>query len=95
MAKNYNRLKAQYRRQYVFTRTKAVVGFILSCVFSILINAYLDRYGMVIYEQTKRSFEDSVVQSDADQTQPTRSAQSSQDLREQLSALDGERRAPH
>lgn len=53
MAYNRYRMREKFRRQYTFTKTKAFVGFVLSAVFSILLSAYFDRYGLIIWNQTK------------------------------------------
>lgn len=54
MAYNRYRRRERFKRQYTFTRTKAVVGFLLSALFSITLSAYFDRYGLVIFRQVKQ-----------------------------------------
>jgi len=56
MAFNRYRKRERYRRQYTFTKAKAVIGFILSAIFSISLSPYFDRYGPVIMRSTQDVF---------------------------------------
>ncbi len=53
MAYNRYRKRERLKRQYTFTKTKVVVGFILSAAFSICLSTYFERYGFLIYRQVK------------------------------------------
>lgn len=52
MAYNRYRQKAKIKHQITFTRTKAIVGFIVSCLLSVLMSAYLEKYGWIVLEQS-------------------------------------------
>ena len=54
----YNRYlkREKYKRQFTFTRTKAVIGFLLSVMVSVSLSAYFDRYGPVIVKHLKEIF---------------------------------------
>jgi hypothetical protein len=45
MASNHYLVKERLKRKYVFTRTKAVVLFVLSAGFSIVFNSYFEEVG--------------------------------------------------
>lgn len=51
MPKNRYRLKEQYKKQYTFTKTKAVIGFFLSALFSVFFSNYFERHGAMIFDQ--------------------------------------------
>ena len=53
MAYNRYRKREQLKRQYTFTTTKIVIGFILSAAFSICLSAYFERYGFLIFREVK------------------------------------------
>ena len=54
----YNRYlkREKYKRQYTFTKAKAVIGFFLSVITSVSLSAYFDRYGGVIIKHVKELF---------------------------------------
>lgn len=60
MPKNRYRLQALYKKQYTFTKTKAVFGFILSAIFSIFFSNYFEKHGALIFDQTVQAFQNAV-----------------------------------
>lgn len=53
MAQSRFRRKEKLRKVYTFTRTKAVLGFFLSALFSIALSTLIDTYRDVIVEKAK------------------------------------------
>jgi len=43
------------KRRFTVTRTKAVVGFIFSTLFSVVLSTYFEEYGRNIYSQGKQN----------------------------------------
>ena len=43
--------REKHRKQYTFTKTKIVVGFIISVSTSIMLGSYFDKYGKVAFKQ--------------------------------------------
>lgn len=64
MAYNRYRQKARIKHQIIFTRTKAIVGFIVSCLISVLLSAYLEKYGWIVLEQSGQAL--SAISEDTD-----------------------------
>ena len=56
MAFNRYLKREKYKRQFTFSKTKAVIGFILSVIVSVSLSAYFDRYGPVIMKHMKEIF---------------------------------------
>lgn len=54
MAYNRYRAREKFRRVYTFTRTKALIAFVLSTIFSIFLSSYFDRYGRLIFKKTSK-----------------------------------------
>ncbi|MCB0360836.1 MAG: hypothetical protein KDD44_14405 [Bdellovibrionales bacterium] len=54
MAYNRHRKKNKIRRQYTFTKTKAVIGFVLSAFFSVLLSSIVDAYQSYAYRETRQ-----------------------------------------
>lgn len=48
MAFNRYRKKEKLKRQYTLTRSKAIIAFLLSALFSVFLSAYFERYGRLI-----------------------------------------------
>ena len=42
------------KRRFTVTKTKAIVGFLFSTLFSVLLSTYFEEYGRDIYSQTKQ-----------------------------------------
>ena len=44
--------REKHRKQYTFTKTKMIVGFVISVATSISLGSYLDKYGQVAFKQS-------------------------------------------
>lgn len=53
MGYNRHRKRARYRRQYTFTKTKAVIGFVISACLSILLSTVVETYQHYAYRTAK------------------------------------------
>lgn len=53
MADNILRHQHKMQRRYTFTKSKALVGLVLSTFFSIVLSTYFDEYGGQILKEFK------------------------------------------
>ena len=48
--------REKHKKQYTFTKTKLIVGFVLSVITSIFLGSYLENYGPTIIKQGISAF---------------------------------------
>ena len=53
MAKDKRIRKHKLRRQMTVTRSKAIIGFVASVIFSTFLGTYFEQHGMEVYKETK------------------------------------------
>ena len=70
MAYNHLRLKEKIRRQYTFTKTKAVLAFFFSAVFSIIFSTYLDDHILRLMKRSQSYVGSAISTATASPAQP-------------------------
>ena len=56
MSKNRYRVREYQKRHYTVTTTKAVVGFILSVIFSLILSPAFEKFGLYFFYMFKDSY---------------------------------------
>ena len=56
-----HRQRHRIKRQYTFTKAKAVLGFIISAILSILLSTVIDAYQYYAYQKTKEAVVDTAI----------------------------------
>ena len=65
MAENRYRRKERMRRQFTVTKTKAIVGFLLSLLFSLILSPAFDKVAKLFYYRSKEPSQVSAKQDEA------------------------------
>ncbi|MCB0322458.1 MAG: hypothetical protein KDD69_02760 [Bdellovibrionales bacterium] len=55
------RWREKHRKQYTFTKTKFVVGFLVSVLTSVFLGSYFDHYGRIVLHQLAEAVEVAIV----------------------------------
>lgn len=64
------RWREKHKKQYTFTKTKFIVGFLISVLTSVFLGSYFDHYGGIVLRQTmaaaKTAWQDEAVEAQSE-----------------------------